>query len=113
MQSDILQIVLKKLKYEQEEIFSYLSLISRLKTWCNDIDVLAYLIQKLPITLYIGQYVHRHDAVISDALAESPFDVLSIIANDICPRVSKIEYIYPGSMKASIRVRRSMILFEY
>lgn len=34
------------------------------ETLSNDIDVLAYLIQKLPITSNIGQYVDHHDAVI-------------------------------------------------
>lgn len=48
-------------------MLSYLGLVSRFETLSNDIDVLAYLIQKLPITSYIGQYVDHHYVVIDVA----------------------------------------------
>lgn len=65
-------------------MFSYLSLVSRLETLSNDIDILAYLILKLPITSYIEQYVDHHDVVID--VPRKLLAILSIIVDSICPR---------------------------
>lgn len=65
-------------------MFSYLSPISRLETLSNDIDILAYLILKLPITFYIEQYVDHHDAVID--VSRKLLAILSVIVGSICPR---------------------------
>lgn len=66
-------------------MFSYLSLVSRLETLSNDIDILAYLILKLPIIFYIEQYVDHHNTVI-DVSRKLLLAILSIIVGSICPR---------------------------
>lgn len=54
---------------------------ARLETLSNDIDVLAYLIQKLPIISYIGQSVDHLNAVI-DALAASICKLFSRLSRE-------------------------------
>lgn len=51
---------------ERDAFLSRLGITIR-ETLSNDIDVLAYLVQKLPITSYIGQCVDHHDAIIDVA----------------------------------------------
>lgn len=63
LRSDTIDCI-QDVKYGRKGTLSYLGLVSWFETLSNDIDVLAYLIQKLPITSNIGQYVDHHDAVI-------------------------------------------------